>query len=242
MAKDRDGFHGKQAMRMTSEKCTAARWKQRVACTALTLLIGTTCAAIGQGLGIEIAGLSEGKAVVVGPEGRPRLYRDGDILPGGARLLKATPEGAMFELDGKRQTLKIGSRVSAAPMTHGGAQRATLTADAQGHFETIGTIDGATVRFLVDTGATTISMSSDQARRIGIDYLKGQTSYATTANGTIKVYKVRLNNVRVGDIALTNVDASVHDSSMPFVLLGMSFLNRVEMTRKGDSLTLVRRF
>jgi len=67
-------------MRMTSGKCTAARWKQRVASTALALLIGTPCAAIGQDLGIEIAGLSEGKAVVVGREGRPRLYRDGDIL------------------------------------------------------------------------------------------------------------------------------------------------------------------
>jgi len=229
-------------MRMTSDKCTAAQGKQRIACAALALLLGAPRAAIGQELGIEIAGLSEGKAVVVGPEGRPKLYRDGDILPGGAKLLKATPQGAVFELDGKRQTLNIGSRVSAAPMAHSGAQRATLTADARGHFETIGTIDGATVRFLVDTGATTISMGSDQARRIGIDYLKGQTGYASTANGTIKVYKVRLNSVRVGDIALTNVDASVHDTSMPFVLLGMSFLNRVEMTRKGDSLTLVRRF
>jgi len=195
-----------------------------------------------QDLQIEIAGLSEGKAVVVTAGGRPKVYRDGDILPGGAKLLKATPEGALFELDGKRQTLKIGNHVSAAPTTRTGAQRVNLTADANGHFETIGTIEGVTVRFLVDTGATTVSMGADDARRIGIDYLKGQPGYASTANGTIKVYRVRLNSVRVGEIALTNVEASVHDSRMPFVLLGMSFLNRVEMTRKGDNLTLVRRF
>lgn len=227
-------------MRTGSGKSTAMRRLRRAAC--LGLILALPLLAVGQDLQIEIAGLSEGKAVIVEPGGRPKVYRNGDILPGGAKLLKATPEGALFELDGHRQLLKIGSHVSAAPSPHSGAQRVTLTADARGHFLTVGTIDGVTVRFLVDTGATTIAMGVDMARRVGIDYLKGETGYASTANGTVKVHRVRLNSVRVGDIALTNVEASVHQTRMPYALLGMSFLNRVEMTRRGDSLTMVRRF
>ncbi len=227
-------------MRTDPGKSTAAEWALRAACPVLALVLPLLGHA--QDLQIEIAGLSDGKAVVVESGGRPKVYRDGDILPGGAKLISATSAGALFEFEGRRQTLKIGSHVSAAPSPHSGAQRVTLTADAQGHFLTVGTIDGVTVRFLVDTGATTIAMGVDVARRIGIDYLNGRTGYASTANGTVKVHRVRLNSVRIGDIALTNVEASVHETRMPYVLLGMSFLNRVEMTRRGDSLSLVRRF
>lgn len=229
-------------MQEDSTQCTSAnRWRRAVR-RCLAMLLGLPAIADAQGLDIEIAGLSTGKAVVVTSGARPKVYRDGDILPGGARLIRATPDAAIFEFDGRRHTLRMGSHVSTGPTLRSGAQRAMLTADARGHFETLGTIDGASVRFLVDTGATTISMGADDARRIGLDYLRGQPGYASTANGTIKVYRVRLNSVRVGEIALTNVEASVHDTRMPFVLLGMSFLNRVEMTRTGDQLTLVRRF
>lgn len=229
-------------MRQDSTQCTSANRWRRAARRFLAMLLGLPAIAGAQALDIEIAGLSAGKAVVVTTGARPKVYRDGDILPGGARLIRATPDAAIFELDGRRHTLHMGSHVATGPTTRSGAQRAMLTADARGHFETLGTIDGASVRFLVDTGATTIAMGADDARRIGLDYLRGQPGYASTANGTIKVYRVRLNSVRVGEIALTNVEASVHDTRMPFVLLGMSFLNRVEMTRAGDQLTLVRRF
>jgi aspartyl protease family protein len=186
-------------------------------------------------------GLSQGRAVIVGPNGKPKVYRDGDTLPNGARLVRATSESALVELNGKRSTLRIGTHVSTAtPASSGG--RVTLTADARGHFETIGTINGASVRFLVDTGASMISMGIDDARRVGIDYLKGQKGFSNTANGVAPVYRVKLDTVKVGEITLNGVDGLVHESSMPFVLLGMSFLNRLEMNRQGDSLTLVKRF
>lgn len=229
-------------MQVGSKKFTTPGGSGRIAWLWVVLLVGFATRVTAQEPQIEIAGLSEGKAVVVDASGRPKVYREGDILPGGAKLIRATAESALFEVDGKRHSLKIGSHVSAVPAARNGAQQVTLTADAQGHFETIGSIDGASVRFLVDTGATMISMSAADARRIGLNYLKGRPGYANTANGTVRVYGVRLNSVRVGDIVLTNVDASVHEAPMPFVLLGMSFLNRVEMTRRGDSLTLVRRF
>ncbi|MCW5622541.1 MAG: TIGR02281 family clan AA aspartic protease, partial [Burkholderiales bacterium] len=205
-------------MQVGSNECTTAGRCGRIArlCVLLAGLAAQVTTA--QEPQIEIAGLSEGKAVVVDASGRPKVYREGDTLPGGAKLIRATAESALFEVDGKRHSLKIGSHISAAPAARSGTQRVILTADAQGHFETIGSIDGASVRFLVDTGATMISMSAADARRIGLNYLKGRPGYASTANGTIRVYGVRLNSVRVGDIALTNVAAAVHDAPRPFVL------------------------
>jgi aspartyl protease family protein len=213
-------------------------------CTAVllaVLLLAGAPPGLAQQQELDVVGLSQGRAVIVGPNGKPKVYRDGDTLPNGARLVRATSESALVELNGKRSTLRIGTHVSTAtPASSGG--RVTLTADARGHFETIGTINGASVRFLVDTGASMISMGIDDARRVGIDYLKGQKGFSNTANGVAPVYRVKLDTVKVGEITLNGVDGLVHESSMPFVLLGMSFLNRLEMNRQGDSLTLVKRF
>ena len=213
-------------------------------CTAVllaVLLLAGAPPGLAQQQELDVVGLSQGRAVIVGPNGKPKVYRDGDTLPNGARLVRATSESALVELNGKRSTLRIGTHVSTAtPASSGG--RVTLTADARGHFETIGTINGASVRFLVDTGASMISMGIDDARRVGIDYLKGQKGFSNTANGVAPVYRVELDTVKVGEITLNGIDGLVHESSMPFVLLGMSFLNRLEMNRQGDSLTLVKRF
>ena len=190
---------------------------------------------------INIVGLSQGRAVVVGANGKPKVYRDGDTLPDGARLIKATPESALFEIGGKRRTMTMDNHVSStAPASS--SSRVTLIADERGHFVTIGSINGASIRFLVDTGATMISLSVSDARRIGLDYLKGEQGFTRTANGVARVYKLRLDTVKVGEITANGVDALVHDTDLPWALLGMSFLNRVDMNRQGDNLTLVKRY
>jgi aspartyl protease family protein len=191
---------------------------------------------------VNVVGLSQGKAVVtVGSNPKPRVLREGDSLPNGMRLIKATPEAAVFEVDGKRRTLTMGNHVSVAAPTSSRGQ-VVLTADERGHFVTVGTINGGTVQFLIDTGATMISIGRGDARRVGIDYLKAQRGLSNTANGVAPVYKVKLDTVRVGEITLNNVDALVHDADLPWVLLGMSFLNRVEMRREGSNLTLIKRY
>ncbi|MGV3654925.1 MAG: retropepsin-like aspartic protease family protein, partial [Noviherbaspirillum sp.] len=63
-----------------------------------------------------------------------------------------------------------------------------------------------------------------------------------TANGQVPVYRVRLDTVRVGEIELTQVDATVQEQGLPFALLGMSFLNRTEMRRDGQHMTLTKRY
>jgi aspartyl protease family protein len=85
-------------------------------------------------------------------------------------------------------------------------------------------------------------MGSDEAKRLGIAYLNGRKGLSQTANGVTVIYRVSLNNVKVGDISLNGVEGAVHESPMPVVLLGMSFLNRVNMRREGDQMVLTKRF
>jgi aspartyl protease family protein len=205
---------------------------------ALALIAGAATAT-----DVNVIGLFRGKAVVVVNGGKPRTLSAGEATPEGVKLVSVGTEQALLEIDGKRRSLGMGQSISVAAPSTGGRAQATLAADARGHFLTTGQINGQSVQFLVDTGASMISMNASEARRLGVNYLKGERGYASTANGPAAVYKVRLDSVRVGDISITDVEALVHDgNALPLVLLGMSFLNRVEMRRDGPTMTLIKRF
>jgi aspartyl protease family protein len=193
---------------------------------------------------ISVSALFNGKAVVIIDGGKPRTLSAGQSTPEGVKLVSATSEGAVIEFQGKRQTLGVGqgTRVATAPAESSGG-RVILKADGRGHFHTEGWINGVITRFLVDTGATSIAMSSNDARRMGISYTQGTRTGARTASGTVVGYAVKLSTVRIGEITLQNVDAYVLEGDSPHTpLLGMSFLNRTQMNRDGDTLTLVRRY
>ncbi|HYA19984.1 MAG TPA: TIGR02281 family clan AA aspartic protease [Burkholderiales bacterium] len=191
---------------------------------------------------INVIGLFPGKAVVVINGGKPRTLSVGQTSPEGVRLIEADSESAEFEIDGRRQVLSLGNSISSS-FAPAEKSTVTLTADSSGHFITEGSINGATVKFIVDTGATMISLNSSEAKRIGLNYLNGERGMVATANGPVQVYKVKLDNVKVGDISLSNVDAFVQEGdSLPMALMGMSFLNRVEMKREGSQMTLIKRY
>jgi aspartyl protease family protein len=115
--------------------------------------------------------------------------------------------------------------------------------DEHGHLVTTGQVNGIPVRFAVDTGATFITFPAGEARRIGLDYLKGQKALMNTANGTVLAYRVKLDTVRVGDVTVNGVEAVVMEGdSLPVALLGMSFLNRVDIKREGEIMTLTKRY
>jgi aspartyl protease family protein len=162
----------------------------------------------------------------------------------GVKLVSMAGGQAVIEVGGQRQTLVLGgSPVSVGGSSGGGSgSQIVLTAGSGGHFMTDGQINGRLVRFLVDTGATAVSMSSADAERIGLDYKRGQPVRMSTANGVIQGYSVMLNSVRVGDVEIYNVQATVATRDMPFVLLGNSFLSRFQMKRENDQLTLDKRF
>ncbi|MDQ3039901.1 MAG: TIGR02281 family clan AA aspartic protease, partial [Pseudomonadota bacterium] len=183
-----------------------------------------------------------GKAVVTINGGKARTLSAGGTGPDKVKLISATSEAAVFEIGGARQTLRMGQSISAS-FAPTGVASVTLAADGRGHFQPAGSINGRSVTFLVDTGATMISMSNTEAKRLGINYLQGERGYTSTANGVVPVYRIKLDRVKVGDIQLHNVDGLVHEgNNLDIVLLGMSFLNRVEMRRDGSNMTLTKRY
>lgn len=192
---------------------------------------------------INVVALTSGKAVVSINGGKPLTMVAGQVSSEGVRLIGATSESATFEVGGKRQTLSMGQSISigGGPV---GAQRATLTADTGGHFVTQAEVNGISMKFMVDTGASLVTLSSGEARRAGINYLAGQKATLQTANGATTAYRVKLDSVRLGEIALTNVDGAVVEGNVMggHGLLGMSFLNRVNMQREGSTMTLTKRF
>ncbi len=194
---------------------------------------------------INVVGLFPNKAVVSIHGGKPRTLSVGESTPEGVRLISADSDSATFEVGGKRQTLAAGQGAAVATTAFGGGGggTVTLTADARGHFFTTGSINGNTVRFMVDTGASSVVLSSTEARRLGVNYLSGARGRSLTANGVVAVYRVKLDTVRVGDVTANNVDAEVLEGDrLPIVLLGMSFLNRMEMKRDGVTMTLTKRY
>jgi aspartyl protease family protein len=116
-----------------------------------------------------------------------------------------------------------------------------LTADSRGHFITQGSINNRPAQFMVDTGATLIALDATEATRLGLDYRKGQSVNMSTANGTATGYQIELEQVRIGDVTVYGVSAVVTPMSMPTILLGNSFLNRFNMRRDNDQMTLQRR-
>ena len=195
---------------------------------------------------VNLNGIIGTKALLVIDGAKPRWLSAGETSPEGIKLMSIGADSAVFELSGQRQTIKLGQSERLAVGTAASpsaGKSVTLIADGRGHFVTTGQINGSSVRFLVDTGASFISLASGEAKRLGISYLEGQRASMSTANGVVPTYKVKLDEVRVGDVTLNNVDGMVHaDNSLPVVLLGMSFLNRMEMTRDGDKMVLTKRF
>jgi aspartyl protease family protein len=176
-------------------------------------------------------------------DGKARTVAVGSTVQG-VKLVSLTPDGSVVELGGARYTVPMGGTPVSLGAGGGGSDggsRIVLTASSGGHFVTGGSINGQAVNFVVDTGATMVSMGQSDAERIGIKYREGQRGMANTANGTVPVYRVNLTSVRVGEVTVYGVDAMVIPAQMPFVLLGNSFLTRFQMSRVNDVMTLERR-
>jgi aspartyl protease family protein len=203
----------------------------------LVLLAATPAAAAD----VALIGTFESKAAILSLDaGAPKTLRVGQTF-GGVTLIAVAKDRATIEVDGKRRELVRGQTYSSGP-AGSGARGVTLSAGAGGHFVADGQINGGAVRFMVDTGASTIAIPASDAIRLRIDYKKGRRGTTQTAAGPAEVFLVRLDSVRVGDIEVQNVEAVVIERGLDIALLGNSFLNRMEMRRDGATMTLIRRF
>ncbi|MBT9598993.1 MAG: retroviral-like aspartic protease family protein [Vitreoscilla sp.] len=160
----------------------------------------------------------------------------------GVTLRRLGADEAVVEIGGKPLTLRLGaSPASVGSSTgpgQGGATQIVLPVGPGGHFMAQGAINGKSVNFMVDTGATTIAMSMADAQRLGLKFDGGRRGLANTAGGSVPVYEVQLNSVRVGDVEVYNLSAGVLQAQMPFILLGNNFLSRFNMRREGDTMRL----
>ena len=176
-------------------------------------------------------------------DGKPRTVAVGATVEG-IKLVSVTGNEAVVELKGKRVLLRLGdAQVNlGGKASEGGGKQIVLTAQGGGHFHANGAINGQSVRFMVDTGATLVAMDKYEAERLGLDYKNGRRGITRTANGDVPVYATKLASVRIGDVLVYNVDAVVTPAPMPYILLGNSFLTRFQMKRENDVMTLDLRY
>ena len=204
-------------------------------------LCAATSAAFAES--VALAGMLGNKALLVVNGSAPKTVAAGETHQG-IKVVSTTADQAVIEQAGKRVILRVGD----APVSTGGGSsisrgtRIVLTAGSGGHFVTAGQINGKSVQFMVDTGATSIAMGAQDAERAGINYKAGQMIGISTANGNTQGYRIKLNSVRIGDVEVFDVDAVVTPQAMPYMLLGNSFLTRFQMTRENEQMTLVKRY
>jgi aspartyl protease family protein len=196
---------------------------------------------LAQATEVNVVGLFPGKALVSINGGAPRSIAVGQKTPEGVVLVSTSGDSATLDVDGKRRSLRMGEAYSAAPS--GSGDTVVLSPDSQGHYHTVGTINGRSVQFLVDTGASMMWLSADLATRLGVSWQKGETFTVQTAGGPKNAWRVLLPAVRVGGITLENVEAAVGEGAGvgDTVLLGQTFLARLSMMRDGNRLILSRK-
>lgn len=241
---DTDDVKGARGARRGAQTLVAA-WLQGLPLVLMPLLMLVLASAPAQAQSVAMTGSMGSKALLVVNGGAPRALAAGDSHQG-VKVLSVGADQATVEVGGKRQVVMLG----AAPVSVGGGggggggqgSQIVLTASSGGHFVTLGSINGRSTQFMVDTGATSVALSADEARRMGIDFEKAPRTYGSTANGTIVLYRVKLSSVRIQDVEVHDVDAAVVPQGMPHVLLGNSFLTRFQMKRDNDVLTLTRRY
>jgi len=162
---------------------------------------------------------------------RPILWATGVLF---SAALSATAAG-------DRIAAKLGLPSSAPPVRLASAQTGanlnpnpnpnpvTVSADLRGHFVVHPTLDGRRVRMLVDTGASILALSHEDAQIAGVRVSpRDFTGRIATANGVVQAAPVRIGEVRIGDIVVRNVEGVVlPPGKLGTSLLGMSFLKRL---------------
>ena len=219
----------------------AVRVLSAAALLGFAALAAAQGAAQGVAQGVALAGRMGERALLM-VDGQPRTLAVGQSTAN-LRFVRWQDDMAVVERDGVQATLRLGatpSRVGGAAAASNGRE-IVISAGPGGHFITAGSINGRSVRFMVDTGATVLALGRDDALRLGLDLSSATAALAETANGSVQVRMITLTRVRVGDVEVANVPAMVVPAAMPYVLLGNSFLSRFQMRRENDVMRLEQR-
>ncbi|MBU2885768.1 TIGR02281 family clan AA aspartic protease [Gilvimarinus agarilyticus] len=174
-------------------------------------------------------------------DGKQRMLRAGQTSPEGVTLIRSSRTGAEVEYQGETYNLTLQRRI-ATSFTETEMVEVRISSGEGGHYSTSGRINGLTVEFMVDTGATTVAMSGQHAEQLGINYLAGEPMQVSTANGVASAYSLWLDSVSVGLVEVKHVEAVVIPGTSPrTILLGNSYLGLVDMRTENGVLVLQSR-
>jgi aspartyl protease family protein len=207
-------------------------------------LLALLAAATAHSQSVTLTGMVGSKALLIVDGSAPKIVATGESF-NGVKVISTQGDSAVLMVGGKRLNVRVGDSPASVGEQAGSkssGSKIVLTAGDGGHFVTAGSINGKSVQFMVDTGATAVAMGSAEAKRMGIDYTSGKPVRLNTANGQAVGYLLTLNSVRIGDVEVQNIEAIVSQQAMPYVLLGNSFLTRFSMRRDNDQMVLERRF
>lgn len=205
------------------------------------ILLNTSLVWAEQQLNVIVVGLFNDQAVIE-INNTQRLLKAGKTSPEGVTLISATSRNAVLEINGVKKTYQLGQHIG-VNFTSSTTQAEVDLWPTNGLYFTAGSINGFSVDFLVDTGASSIALNAATAQRIGLNFREANKVLVKTASTTEVGYEVYLDLVQIGDIKLNNIRAIVLDSEEPQrALLGMTFLSQLEMVRTDEKLNLKKKY
>lgn len=188
---------------------------------------------------VEVEALLPPGAAVLKVDGKRKMLRAGESF-GYVTLVSARTNSATIRVGGKTRTVGLSRHIGSSyePVQE---KRVTIQRDKRMQYLTNVSLNGRAVLALVDTGASTVALSSKQAKAVGIEYYGGEPIRVTTAGGVVNGYLVTLRSVNVGGITVENVQATITEGEYPdMVLLGMTYLRHVKMEEQDGVLSLSR--
>lgn len=188
-------------------------------------------------LDIQAQGLFKGAAVLT-IDGKQRMLKTGQRSPEGVALVAADPKRAIVEIEGEHLTLTLSRRIT-TNYNEADYREISIRRNSQKQYMSKALFNGRSLTVLVDTGANAVAMNSRDADYLGIDYEHGSHTRVGTASGMADAYVVTLRSVNLGGIKVSNVKGFVIDGGYPeYVLLGMTFLEHVDLREEGGILYL----
>ncbi len=193
---------------------------------------------------IVVQALFKNKALVT-IDGKRRVLKQGKASPEGVILISTTSKTARLDVDGEQKDYGL-NRVIANSYHKAKYQEAHIWGRSQGNqmvYLTQGKINGGSIKFLVDTGASSVALNENDAKSLGLLYRFAPKIMVSTASGMAPAYEISLKTVQVGEIIVRDVKAFVITGSSPATaLLGMTFLSRLSMETKGKHMILRKKY
>ena len=206
---------------------------------ATASLVATLCQALPD---VQVNGLLPNQAVVT-IDGQQHILKVGKTSPEGVTLVSADSHKAIFSWEDQQFERQLSQQIASKFSEPARKEEARIERGDNGHFFTPGHINGKLVNFMVDTGAFTIAMSPDEADRLGLDWRQGERFTSNTASGAAPAYFITLKTVTIDGLTLHNIrSAVIVGDPMPYILLGMSFLEQTEMREENSTLILRKKY